>query len=76
MMEISLKTQAATWDNSLWNRKEPLVLYLAEICFGLSASAIRLGKLGDDKDKCGLGIDTNIEKCLILLTSYLLQNGL
>ena len=49
---------------------------LSELVFGLSALAVRLDKLGDNKDKYGPDIDTKRSKCLTLLTQYLLQNGL
>ena len=71
-----MKTQAATWDYALQTGKEPLVLDLAELVFGLSDLAVRLDKLGDDKDKYGLDLDMKKAKCLTLLTQYLLQNGL
>ena len=73
-MYIILKTQASAWSDALWTGKEPLISDLAEIFSGLSSSAIRLEKLGDDKDKDGLNIDTKKENCLIFLTQYLLQN--
>ena len=71
-----MKTQAATWDYALQTGKEPLVLDLAELVFGLSDLAVRLDKLGDDKDKYGLDLDMKRAKCLTLLTQSLLQNGL
>ena len=75
-MDITVRTQAAAWDDSLWTGKEPLISDLAEIMFGLYSSAVRLEKLGEDKDKDGINIDTKISKCLTLLTQSLLQNGL
>ena len=67
-MYIIVKTQAAAWSDALWTGKEPLISDLAEIFSGLSSSAIRLEKLGDDKDKYGFDIDTKRSKCLTLLT--------
>ena len=49
---------------------------LSELVFGLSDLAVRLDKLGDDKDKYGLDLDMKRAKCLTLLTQSLLQNGL
>ena len=53
-----MKTQASAWDDALRTGKEPLVLDLAELVFGLSALAVSLDKLGDYKNKYGLDIDT------------------
>ena len=71
-----MKTQAATWDYALQTGKEPLVLDLAELVFGLSDLAVRLDKLIDNNDEDILDIDTKRENCLTILSSYLLQNGL
>ena len=76
MVDISMKTLAVVWADALQTGKEPLILDLSELVFGLSASEVRLDKLGNDKDKDGLDIDTKKAKCLTLLTQSLLQNGL
>ena len=76
MAEISVNTQASTWANALWTGKQPLITDLSELVFGLSASEVRLDKLGDDKDKYGIDLNTKRENCLTLLTQSILQNGL
>ena len=76
MQDISVKTQAAAWVNSLRTGKYPLVLDLSELVFDLSALAVTLDKLDNDKDKYGLDLDTKTAKCLTLLTQYLFQNAL
>ena len=53
-----MKTLAVSWANSFWTGKEPQISDLAKLIFGLSASAVRLEKLGDDKDKYDLDINT------------------
>ena len=68
MVDISMKTLAVAWADALQTGKEPLILDLSELVFGLSASEVRLDKLGNDKDKDGLDIDTKKAKCLTLLT--------
>ena len=67
-----MKTQAASWANALWTWKDPLVSDLTDLIFGLSASPVRLDKLGDDKDKYVINIDTKRANCLTLLTQSLL----
>ena len=49
---------------------------LAKLVFGLSASAVRLENMGNNRDEKQLDIDTKKERCLTLLTRSLLQNGL
>ena len=71
-----MKTQAGSWSDSLWAGKEPLISDLAELVFVLSDSTVRLDKLGDNKYKYGLDLNTKRAKCLTLLTQSLLQNGL
>ena len=58
MAEESVRTQASVWDDALWTGKEPLVSDLSKIIFGLSSSVDRLTKLGNDKDKDDVYIDT------------------
>ena len=69
-----MKTLAVAWADDLWTGKKRLIYDLSEIIFGVVALAVRLEKLGDDKDKDGLNIDTKKANCLIFLTQYLLQN--
>ena len=76
MTDINVKTQAANWADALWTWKEPLISDLDELVFGISSLAVRMDKLGDNKDKYGLDIDTKREKCLTLLAQSILQNGL
>ena len=51
-----MNTQASTWADDLWTEKENLITDLTKLVFGLSALAVRLNKLGDDKDKYGLNL--------------------
>ena len=76
MSYIIVNTQASTWADALRTGKQPLITDPAELVFGLSALAVRLDKLGEDKDKYGIDIDTKRLNCLTLLTQSLLQNGL
>ena len=71
-----MRTQASTWDNSLQTGKDPLVLDLSKLVFGLSYLADRLAKLVNDKDKEDVNINTNRATCFTLLTLSLLQNVL
>ena len=70
-----MKTQAVAWADALRTWREPPISDIAKIIFGLSALAVRLDKLGDDKDKYDLNLNTKRKTCLTLLTQSLLQNG-
>ena len=65
MADVNVKTLAVAWANSLRTGKEPSISDLAKIVFGLSASEVRLNKLGDDKDEKQLNIDRK-GKCVLM----------
>ena len=71
-----MKTQSSSWADALRTGKEHLITDLSNTVFGLSDLSFRWDKLGDDKDKYGLNLDTNRAKCLTFLTQSLLKNGL
>ena len=70
-----MKTLTVAWDESLWTGKEHLILDPSKLVFCISALEVRLDKLGDDKDKYDLNLNTKRKTCLTLLTQSLLQNG-
>ena len=53
-----------------------MVSDLARLVFGLSYSGDRLDKLGSGSDDKGANLETKKDKCLPLLTSSLLSNGM
>ena len=76
MADVNVTTLAVAWDDALQTRKESSILDTSKLVFELSASAVRLDTLGDDRYEKKLDIDTKKETCLTLLTKSLLQNSL
>ena len=76
MADVNVTTLAVAWDDALQTRKESSILDTSKLVFELSASAVRLDTLGDNRYEKKLDIDTKNETCLTLLTKSLLQNSL
>ena len=76
MADVNYKYLTTAWSDPLQTGKDPSTLDITKLIFGLPASAVRLNKLGDNKDDKKLDIDTRKSTHITLLTKSLLQNCL